>query len=95
MKRLVTLFTYFALAGSSYAQIATTTSLVGTVSDSSGKVIAGAKITAVNAETLDTYSTLSNQDGNYRIDFVRVGTYDVAAEYPGFSHRSTPAASSA
>jgi hypothetical protein len=86
MKRLVTLFTCFALAGSCYAQIATTTSLVGTVSDSSGKIIAGAKITAVNAETLDTYSTLSNQDGNYRIDFVRVGTYDVAAEYPGFSH---------
>src|ERR1039458_1323719 len=86
MKRLLTLFAYFALAGSSYAQIATTTSLVGTVSDSSGKVIAGAKITAVNAETLDTYSALSNQDGNYRIDFVRVGTYDVAAEYPGFSH---------
>ena len=68
-----------------YAQIATTTSLVGTVSDSSGKVIAGAKITAVNAETLDTYNAVTNQDGNYRIDFVRVGTYNVSAEFAGFT----------
>ena len=73
------------LAASSYAQIATTTSLVGTVSDSSGKVIAGAKITAVNSETLDTYNAVTNQDGNYRIDFVRVGTYNVACEFAGFA----------
>ena len=85
MKQLLTLFITCALSGSSYAQIATTTSLVGTVSDSSGKVIAGAKITAVNAETLDTYTAVTNQDGNYRIDFVRVGTYDVAAEFAGFA----------
>lgn len=85
MKRLFTLFACCALTGISYAQIATTTSLVGAVSDSSGKVVAGAKITAINAETLDTYSAVTNQDGNYRIDFVRVGTYNVAAEYPGFT----------
>ena len=68
-----------------YGQIATTTSLVGTVTDSSGKAIAGAKITAVDTATLDNYSAVTNQDGNYRIDFVRVGTYDVSAEFPGFS----------
>jgi hypothetical protein len=86
MKRLLTGFTCFiALVGAAYAQIATTTSLVGTVSDSSGKIIAGAKITAVNAETLDTYSAMTNQDGNYRIDFVRVGTYNVSAEFAGFN----------
>ena len=74
-----------ALSGSLYAQIATTTSLVGTVSDSSGKIIAGARITAVNSETLDTYTAITNQDGNYRIDFVRVGTYNVACEFAGFA----------
>ena len=68
-----------------YGQIATITSLVGTVSDSSGKAIAGAKITAIDTATLDQYNAVTNQDGNYRIDFVRVGTYDVTAEYPGFS----------
>ena len=86
MKRLLTRFTCFiALIGAAHAQIATTTSLVGTVSDSSGKIIAGAKITAVNSETLDTYTAITNQDGNYRIDFVRVGTYNVSAEFAGFA----------
>jgi len=76
---------YLSLAASSYAQLATTTSLVGTVSDSSGKVIVGAKITAVNSATVDTYNATTNQDGNYRIDFIRAGVYDVSAEYSGFS----------
>jgi Carboxypeptidase regulatory-like domain len=75
MKQILTLLITCALSVASYAQIATTTSLVGTVSDSSGKIIAGARITAVNSETLDTYNAITNQDGNYRIDFVRVGTY--------------------
>ncbi len=86
MKRLFTRSAcFFALLSAAYAQLATTTSLVGTVSDSSGKIIAGAKITAVNAETLDTYNAVTNQDGNYRIDFVRVGTYDISAEFAGFN----------
>jgi hypothetical protein len=68
-----------------YAQIATTTALVGTVTDSSGSVIVGARITAKNAGTLDTYNATTNQDGFYRIDFVRVGTYNVAVEHAGFA----------
>ena len=95
MKRLLTRFTCFiALIGAAHAQIATTTSLVGTVSDSSGKIIAGAKITAVNSETLDTYNAITNQDGNYRIDFVRVGTYNVSCEFAGFHAYSIREASS-
>src|SRR5690242_6138761 len=72
------------LAASAYAQIAATTALVGNVTDSSGRAIVGAKITAIDTATQDKYNTVTNQDGNYRIDFVRVGTYDVAAEYTGF-----------
>jgi hypothetical protein len=84
MRKYFALAAYLALAASSDAQIATITSLVGTVSDSSGRAIAGAKITAVESATLDKYTAVSNSDGNYRIDFVRVGTYDVLAEYGGF-----------
>src|SRR3954447_2046940 len=85
MKNLLALAAYLTLLASSYAQIATITSLVGAVSDSSGKAIAGAKITAIDTATLDRYNAVTNQDGNYRIDFVRVGTYDVSAEFTGFS----------
>src|SRR4051812_17976834 len=84
MKNLLALAAYSTLLASSYAQIATITSLVGSVTDSSGKAIAGAKITAVDTATLDRYNAVTNQDGNYRVEFVKVGTYDVSVEYPGF-----------
>src|SRR5262249_17340328 len=82
--RLIALSASLFFAVQSSAQIATVTSLVGTVSDSSGKALVGAKITATEIATQDKYSAVTNQDGNYRIDFVRVGTYDVTAEYSGF-----------
>src|SRR5205085_2042428 len=46
------------LTASLHAQLATTSSLVGTVSDSSGKSIPKAKVTAVEAGTLDTHTTM-------------------------------------
>ncbi len=66
------------------AQLATTTSLVGTVTDSSGKVIPGAKVTAVEKSTLDTHVTTTNDRGDYTFEFVRVGTYDITIEEQGF-----------
>src|SRR5690242_362788 len=66
------------------AQIATTTSLVGTVTDSSGKTVIGAKVVAVNTGTLDTYSTETNEQGYYRIEFIRIGSYKLTVEQPGF-----------
>jgi hypothetical protein len=72
------------VASAAYSQIATVTALVGTVTDSNGGAIVNAKITAVDTATQDKYNAVTNQDGNYRIDFVKVGTYDVTAEFPGF-----------
>src|SRR5579872_5479370 len=69
---------------SASAQIATTTSLVGTVTDTSGQVISGAKVTAVERGTLDTYTAQTNDQGYYSIDFVRVGTYSISIERAGF-----------
>jgi len=78
----VCLFT--ALAVCSRAQIATTTSLVGTVTDASGKTVPAAKVTAVNANTHNTYSALTSEQGYYNIEFVAVGDYDLTVELPGF-----------
>src|SRR5258708_16367178 len=69
------------------AQLATTTSLVGTVSDASGKVIPNAKVTAVETQTADTYTGVTNAQGYYSLEFVKVGPYNVTAESPGF-HKS-------
>src|ERR1051326_8731583 len=86
MNRLPAAFTaaLLFLAGMLRAQIATTTCLVGTVTDSSGKTVAGAKVIAVNTGTLDTYSTETNEQGYYRIEFIRIGSYKLSVEQPGF-----------
>jgi len=72
------------LAGTAAAQLATTTALVGTVTDPSGKSVAGAKVTAVENGTHDTYTANTNEQGYYSIEFVRVGTYNVTVEQSGF-----------
>jgi len=66
------------------AQTASTTSLVGTVTDPGGSVVSGAKVTAVNTNTQDTYNTTTNDQGFYRIEFVRVGRYRITIEQSGF-----------
>src|SRR5580700_12283460 len=72
------------LSMSAFGQIASTTSLVGTVTDSNGASVAGAKVTAVNRGTRDTYNAATNYQGYYSIEFIRVGVYDLTVEQPGF-----------
>ncbi len=67
------------------AQLANTTALVGTVTDSAGATVAGASVSAVNTATQDTYKTQTNGDGYYRIEFIRVGSYRITIEQPGFT----------
>lgn len=73
----------------SQAQISNNTSLVGTVLDSSGSVISGAKVTAVEQSTKVTYSATTNADGYYAITFIKSGTYDVSVEQSGFNKITT------
>jgi hypothetical protein len=83
--RLFTLSCVLALlVSSASAQIATTTSLVGTITDASGKSVPGTVVTAVETQTHDTHSTVTNDQGYYSIEFIRVGVYDVTAQAPGF-----------
>ena len=72
------------LAISANAQLATTTSLVGTVSDTSGKVVSGARVVATESATLDQYNATTNDQGYYAIEFPRVGVYSIAVEEAGF-----------
>ncbi|SRR6266566_4010349 len=72
------------LSTNGFGQIASTTSLVGTVTDSHGASIAGAKVTAVNRGTRDTYNATTNYQGYYSVEFIRVGVYDLTVEQPGF-----------
>jgi len=66
------------------AQLANTTALVGTVTDSSGKSIQGAKVVAVQVGTLATLTANTNDQGYYSFEFAPVGTYNVTVEQSGF-----------
>jgi hypothetical protein len=58
--------------------------ITGTVSDPSGAVIAGARITATRVETGVAQSTVTTGTGTYTIPSLVVGTYDILAEAQGF-----------
>lgn len=63
-------------------------SIVGTVSDSTGAVIATAKVTATRVDTQVSQTTATNEAGAYVFPNLAVGTYTVRAEAAGFSARS-------
>jgi hypothetical protein len=62
--------------------------IVGTVSDSSGAVVSGAKVTARNLGTNITDSALANHSGNYVFPNLLIGAYEVSAEAKGFKRYS-------
>jgi hypothetical protein len=72
------------LATSAWAQLASQTALVGTVTDSGNLVVPGAQVIAVNTGTKDTYEAATNSDGYYNIQFVRAGTYEITISLSGF-----------
>src|SRR5262245_15934355 len=86
MRGRLTLCVLVALysASPAAAQLASQTALVGTVSDSSGSVVPGASVVAVNTGTKDTYRTTTNAEGYYNIQFVREGKYDITVTLDGF-----------
>src|SRR5262245_3219781 len=73
------------LATGAWAQLASQTALVGTVTDSAGAVLPGAHVVAVNMGTKDTYEATTNHEGYYNIPFVKAGRYEITATMSGFS----------
>jgi len=61
-----------------------TAALSGRVSDPSGAVVVGAQVTAVNAGTNAESTTVTNEEGLYRIPALRPGTYKVTVTAAGF-----------
>jgi hypothetical protein len=72
-----------ALAAALSAQIGTA-ELSGTVTDSSGASVPGAKVTIVNVDTAQTRETVSDQAGNYLITLIPPGKYNLSVEASGF-----------
>ncbi len=64
---------------------ATDSNVVGTITDATGAAVPGASVTAVNKDTGVKYTTIANNNGEYRINNAPVGRYDVSATAKGFS----------
>src|SRR5215472_305788 len=60
-------------------------SISGTISDQSGAAIAGAKVTITETGKGVSYTSTTNDSGNYIQSHLTVGTYDVIIEAPGFA----------
>jgi hypothetical protein len=67
-----------------FAQSATTGAVGGTIYDPSGSVLAGVQITAVNAATGESRTTVTKESGEYRITDLPPGTYTVTVTATGF-----------
>ena len=62
----------------------TTATLAGALTDSTGSVIPGAKVTARNTATNETRTTTSDSVGRYRFTLLPPATYQVRVETRGF-----------
>jgi outer membrane receptor protein involved in Fe transport len=60
-------------------------SIEGTITDTTGAVVPDAKVTATNLQTGLTRSVTTNSEGLYRILLLPVGDYNVTIDKPGFS----------
>jgi hypothetical protein len=58
--------------------------ILGSVTDTSGAAIVGAKIAITNVDTNTTIATQTNGAGFYTSPPVNVGSYQVVVEHPGF-----------
>jgi hypothetical protein len=73
-----------ATAAFLFSQDIRTATLIGTVTDSSGAVVADAAVIVTNVDTKVTHRTVTNSEGAYYVPFLIVGNYRLQLEAPGF-----------
>jgi hypothetical protein len=81
VRRILLVCALIALPAASYAQEAV---LTGTVTDSTGGVLPGVTVVAVNDATGNRFEAVTDERGIYRIP-ARVGSYVITAELSGFT----------
>ena len=91
-QHFVYLLTVVFSGGLLHAQI-TSATIVGTVRDSSGGVVAHASIQAKAVATNLLRSVMTDGEGNYIVTNLPVGEYEVTASASGFKRRSSRASS--
>ncbi|MEO8255815.1 MAG: TonB-dependent receptor [Acidobacteriota bacterium] len=81
VRRLIVLCAIVAMPAPGFAQEAV---LTGTVTDATGGVLPGASVRAVHEDTGNTFETVTDGRGAFRVP-VRIGTFRIVAELSGFT----------
>ncbi len=79
---------FWLLPGSTVSAQTVYGSMAGTVSDTTGAVIAGAKVQAKNDQTGSIQETQSTSAGSYRFPELPIGRYDVTVNAAGFQAKT-------
>jgi hypothetical protein len=73
------------VAGSSFGQGTDLGTIRGTITDTSGAAVAGAKVTVTDVLTNTNRLTETNSDGSYQLFGLKPGTYELTVEATGMS----------
>jgi len=86
---VATVVAVLALAGApaAWGQTMTTGDIVGVVTDASGAVVPGAKITATETTTNEARTVTTGNSGEYRFTLLPPGEYSVAGEAQGLKSK--------
>src|SRR5438445_13396618 len=82
--RVRMILAFVILAASSLLAQTFRGTVLGTVTDASGAVVAGAKVTVKNVATGLERTTQTSADGSYAVPEVPLGTYTVTISQSGF-----------
>jgi hypothetical protein len=82
--RVRTILAFFVLAASSLLAQTFRGTVLGTVTDASGAVVAGAKVAVRNVNTGQERTTETTGDGSYSVPELPIGTYTVTITQSGF-----------
>jgi hypothetical protein len=75
------------LASTSAIQVSAqqaTAQVTGSVTDPSGAIVVGARVTLTNSDTGITHNIVTSKDGTYLFTLVPIGTYEVSVTREGF-----------
>src|SRR5207249_1980502 len=81
---VVSLGLMLCAAAPSFSQTQVLGKISGTITDNSGAVVPGGRVTATNKATGQSQTTTTNEAGYYAFTNLPAGTYDVTAEKEGF-----------
>src|SRR5215469_13160023 len=84
MKKSMAVLAFVWLSSAANAQTTGAATILGTVTDTTGAVIPGAKVLVVNKDTGFNFDGVTNSDGYYYVPYLRPGIYNVTIEAQGF-----------